>query len=334
MRRVCRLEGQLPMLFELEVKPVEAGTAQAVATEPVPVPTKALKPIKVRTNNPKAIFHHDKPSVTFHKAGRKLLVKANDPIAADAWEDVRQRAAVDLMGNVKYFTGVPGEDINKEEAKKIELWKHLENGVDTHPFAEILRSYGVEVFISPSLSNFMKKERRRQDIENTPFPVNQVTPDVKLFDRCCEGAVLRCLRDFIRKGVAGAQDTVLFKKGERYMVMSTGGEGKDHVVLSTEPVKDKVTLSMSSTSKMYEWTGFDPEMEEWFDDSEEMDSGKDIVAKYPDLIAAAQSKLDKSGLKDTLYEHVQEDVVRMALKRGGINAYLMRMAKTSFLTEI
>jgi hypothetical protein len=339
MRRICRLEGQLPLMFELEVKPSDTSVPVAKKAktakkkeDPEPVALIPPKPIKkAKPQKAKPVFQHAGPSVTLHKAGKYLLIKANDPIAADIWKDIQQRAGVDQMRNTKYFTGdATGKEILREEAKRIELWRHLDSPIEEHPFTDVLKSYGVDVLISDTLRNYMRKEARRQERENTPFPVTPIESEVKLFDRCCEGTVLRCLQDFVRKGLNGKPDSILFRKGDRYMVMSVGGEGKDHVILSTEAVKDKATLSMSAPDKMYEWTSFDPDMEDWFDDSEEHDSGPNMEVKYPELIQMMKKRLEKTGLKDKLYDHVQEDVVMMALKRGGINAYLMRMGKTSF----
>jgi hypothetical protein len=330
-RRVCRVEGQLPLLFELEVKPIveepEAVAAPVVVEETAP-PVEPVPPPqpKQRKHKIKVPFTHPTPSVTFHKSGRFILIKPNDPVAAMHWDDVKERAFVDSMRSTKYFDNDAADigEVLREEVRRIDCWRHLGSDLEQHPFSRILKTYGVTTFISPTLRNFLKKEQRKQERENTPFPVPPIETDVKLFDRCSEGTLLRCVKDF----TAPNGTAPLFSKDKRYMVVSTGGEGKDHVVLSTEPIVSNTKLTLVGTGKRHEWTTFDPEMEEWFSDSEETETGEDITQKYPGLVAQMEAKLKKLALP--LYEHVERDVVLMALKRGGINAYPMRMAKTSF----
>src|SRR5208337_1540197 len=209
------------------------------------------------------------------------------------------------------------------EERKLELWRWLETGIESHPIIGILSSYGIHVEISQSLKNYMAKEWKRQELENTPYPSPPITTDVSLFDRCSEGTVLRCIKNFNKK----TDGTHTFKKGSRYMVMSSGGEGRDTVVLSTHEMVSGVNLTMVGNAAKHEWTTFDVPLDEYFDDSETTDFGKDLVKLYPDQIKQSKARLAAMNLP--LYEHVAEDAAMIALKRGVLNAYPMRMAKTS-----
>ena len=281
--------------------------------------TEKTQVVQKQVNTPKTQIEH--PSVTFHKGGRYLVVRPNDLEAVDALREIEERKRYRDMRELTFY-GI--EDPRSLETERIELWQCLVEDTDQHPFAKIFASYGIKVYVSPTLSNWAKKEARRQKIEATPFPPPPVIGDTPLFDRCCEGTILSCIKDYkISKSTH-----VKFKKGERYMVLSTGMEGRDLVVLGTNPVTSKATLSLVGQGARHEWTAFDPAMEEWFDDSEGMDVGKSILELYPKEVEAMRVKLKKLNL--ALYEHVEEDVCMAALGRGVINAYPMRMAKTSF----
>lgn len=268
------------------------------------------------------------PSVTFHKAGRFVCMKANDIYSADVVREIEGRLNQDtskfsLMHKLVFYEVNSKDEVPFDE-KRIEIWRWLEKGIENHPIIRILSSYGVHVEISESLKNFMSKELRRQELENTPYPTPPITTEVTLFDRCSEGTILRCIKNFGKLDSAGSPT---FKKGMRYMVMSAGGEGRDTVVLSTHEVQSGMNLSLVGAAAKHEWTTFDVPLDEHFDDSETTDLGKDMVKKYPALVKSSKAKLTAKNL--ALYEHVAEDAAMMALKRGVLNAYPMRMAKTS-----
>jgi len=302
---------------KIQVPVVGLVETVSVVNDPTPEPPK--KKVKSSKPAPKLVVEH--PSVTFHKGGRHLVIQPNDLEAVDIWRELEERKHVMEMRNPAFY-GVSGCCDNSQ--LNMELWLYLKNDFKDHPYAKIFESYGIKVYISPTLTNWAKKEARRQEIESTPFPPPPVTGDTPLFDRCCEGTVLRCNKEYKVPG----STNVKFKPGERYMVLSTGSEGRDLVVIGTSSLSSKATLSMVGAGARHEWTAFDPALEGWFDDSESMDVGQDRLQKYPDKVKAMRDKLAK--LKLPLYEHVEEDVSMAALGRGVINAYLMRMAKTSF----
>lgn len=263
------------------------------------------------------------PSVTFHKSGRYIRLKANDVFSADVVREIAGRIHVAAMRKQSFYEVPDGKGIIPADEKKIEIWRWLEKGIETHPIIGILASYGVTIEVAESLKNFMTKEAKRQELENTPYPTPPITTDVSLFDRCSEGTVLKCIKDF------GKVTTGLpaFKADSRYMVVKAGGEGRDTVVISTSELQSGSRLELSGTGARHEWTIFDEPLDSYFDDTETINFGPDLIKKYPTQVKEAKKKLKKMGLE--LYGHVAEDAAMMSLKRGVLNAYPMRMGKTS-----
>lgn len=262
-------------------------------------------------------------TVTFHKAGRFVRLKPNDIFAADALREIDSRRVVPFMLKQSFYEVPNGKEELVAAEKKIEIWRWLEKGIETHPIIGILGSYGIHVQIADSLKRFMTKEKRRQAIQDAPYPTPPITTDISLFDRCSEGTVLRCIKDFGK--TSGGQP--VFKKGHRYMVMSAGGEGRDTVVISTNEVASGAQLQLTGNAAKHEWTTFDVPLDQHFDDTDNVDLGKDITKLYSADVKRMKAKLKAMNLP--LYEHVAEDAAMMALKRGVMNGYLMRMAKTS-----
>lgn len=267
-------------------------------------------------------------SVTFHKAGRYIRMKANDIFSADVVREVLARVVLKTSDTYngcmrkQNFYGITKEGADVPNEQKIEIYRWLEAGIETHPIISILSSYGVQAKIEDSLKNYMKKELARQILENTPYPTTPIVTDIPLFDRCSEGTVLKCTKNF--GNVSGKP---IFSKDKRYMVMSAGGEGKDVVILSTHDIVSGVNLSLVGTAAKHEWTTFDDPIDNYFDDSDNIDFGKDITKLYASRIKQVAKKL--KAMKLPIYAHVAEDAVMMSLKRGVMNAYLMRMGKTS-----
>src|SRR5271166_3941778 len=269
------------------------------------------------------------PSVSFHKSGRFVRMKANDRYSSDVVREIEARHFVPWMRQPEFYDGPEqkAKSSKKEEMpadeQKIEIWRWLEKGIETHPVIGILSSYGVCVDVSSSLKRYMAKEWNRQKIENAPYPTPPITTDVSLFDRCSEGTVLRCIKNFGKN----TDNSPVFKKDSRYMVMSAGGEGRDTVVLSTHEMTSGANMTLVGNAAKHEWTTFDAPLDHYFNDSENVDMGKDIVKLYPELVKDAKKRLTARNL--ALYEHVAVDAAMMSLKRGVLNGYPMRMAKTS-----
>lgn len=271
---------------------------------------------KLKTEN------NTKPTVTFHKSGRFIYMKANDIFSADVVREIESRRVVPQMRKNSFYGLKDAFELPTGE-KKIEIWRWLMDGIETHPMIKILESYGIVVEVAESLKNYMAKERKRQIRENTPYPLPQVQTDVSLFDRCSEGTMISCTKDF-GKNAAGKP---IFQKGSRYMIISAGGEGRDTVVICTNPIVSGSSVNLVGNGAKHEWTTFDQSMDEFFSDSEATDFGKDLTKLYPKEVKSAKTRLKAMNLE--LYDHVIEDASMMSLHRGVLNAYPMRMGKTS-----
>lgn len=262
-------------------------------------------------------------TVTFHKSGRYVRVKPNDAYSADVMKEIQARHSVAFMRAVKFYGSSKSKAELPESEKKIEIWRWLEGGILSHPVISILETYGVTVEIHPHLEHYMAKEKKRQELEATPYPTPPITTDIPLFDRCSEGTVLRCIKNYGKT----AANAPIFTKDSRYIIVAAGGEGRDVVILSTNPVVSGGQVTLAGNAARHTWTAFDDSMENYFTDSEETEMGKDLKKKYSQRVKDSKKALSKLNL--ALYEHVAEDAAMMALKRGVLNAYPMRMAKTS-----
>ena len=221
-----------------------------------------------------------KPSVTLHKNGRYLLFKPNDLVAADVLRELDLRMQTTLMRDGTYF-GVAG--VRVTDWRKVELWKHLAGDIATHPYCQLLTSYGVEVGTSDTLKNYIRKEYPRRVLEATPYTATAVqNDDVSLFERCSVGANLLCVQNFVKPG----DETPTFEKHKRYMVVRTSGEGVDKVGICTEAITHSADITVAGEGLIYEWSALDPPMESYFDDSENVDFGLDIRQTVPAAGAA------------------------------------------------
>ena len=271
------------------------------------------------------IVDFSKPAVELHKNGRHLLFKPLDPVAADTLRHLIERMDAQVFRYGTSHWSLPIDEGKKAEVivtdwKKIELWKHLRGDIANHPLCILLKHVGVEVGTVPTLANYIRKELRKQEIENTPFPMPAVSGSATLFQRSSVGTNLLCIKDYVDPG----STTAIFKKGKHYLVVSTGGNGTDVVRISTSELRDNVTLQDKLNS--FEWTTFHPEMETYFDDSEETEMGKTVDQAYPELVAMMRKKMEKLGYP--VFDHTLIDAPMEALKRGVLNCKLMRMGKT------
>jgi hypothetical protein len=109
------------------------------------------------------------------------------------------------------------------------------------------------------------------------------------------------------------------------MVTGIGENGKEGVTLSTAALGSSVIGG--DEKKKYTWSEFDQSMDLYFTDSDIAEQTSNVTTEYPELIAQNRQKLTKKALP--LYEHVFVDAVNLATKRGFMNAYPMRMGKSS-----
>ena len=170
----------------------------------------------------------------------------------------------------------------------------------------------------------MPKEARRQELESAALPKPAVDNDVSLFERSAEGSVLRCTENY-RDPVTR---NVVFLKDERYLVVSTGEEGDDHLVLSTQEISAGSTVNYNDNERVYQWSeGFHPAMEDYFTDADEADCGPLLRDKYPEQIATSARRLEQMELP--LFDFAASDAVELSQRRGGMDYKKMRMAKSS-----
>jgi hypothetical protein len=284
--------------------------------------------------------------IVFHKAGRYVLPKPTSIKSALILNEVYSRSECSDMVNQKYYK----EDLSYncvDNIYKIELWKNLQSSLLEHPLAKILNSYGIEVSVSATLSNYIKKEVIRQEREKTPYPAIPVANDgVSLYGRCSPGTSLRCIKDYYKDNIRTSINrygmhniSPLFAAGNHYLVVNSGEiNGLDQINICKEPVARKSSVSLVGADKLHSWVETDPALEEWFDDSESVDFGQDLEQKYPALIAERTKQLNnlpfikecvsKNGISP-LYKHNQIDAVYESLKRGVVDCKLMRLGKSS-----
>jgi helicase-like protein len=199
----------------------------------------------------------------------------------------------------------------------------VQTSIETTPLFSLFNSYGIKVTIDTTLVNYIMKEYRRQKLERTHYPTIATSTDLPLFERCTVGTNLLCIKDFKPASLKNP----LFTKGNRYMVVDTGDE-IDKVTISTNQVQAGATVQLTGNGAKFEWTLFDDPMEDWFDDSTQIESSnKNIRELYPERILQMEKRLKAQNL--VLYDHVKEDVVAQALHRGVMNCYVPRLAKTS-----
>jgi superfamily II DNA or RNA helicase len=264
-----------------------------------------------------------KGSVSIHKKGRYILPIAENAYAAEVLREITERNKIDIMCQSRYY----GMSTSFHWKKgKVEIYNYLGTPINDIPIVKILKEYGLEVKVSDTLANYMKKEYRRQKLESTPLPIHAVDQEIPLFERCVEGITLLCKTEFKVDGVKKP----LFEKGKRYLITGVGAEGTESVKISTVPMGGSAVISDQASSSNYTWSLFDESMDTYFTDSDDGKIDKDITQIYPEFIEQNKKKLMKMPIYPLLYEHVAVDAINSANKRGVMNAYPMRMAKSSF----
>jgi hypothetical protein len=287
------------------------------------------------------------PFVTLHKNGRKLLVKPGNIRAADILRELNERMLSNSEMKSPFYYGLVssstiwgGEEHLPSPAGEgkvtIKLWPYLYEGGDNalgqHPYLEALRNFGVEVRWSATLKNWMQKAIRKSKVTLAPFPVPPAVSDCDLIDRVTEGATLRCIKSFWAPN--SPRNNAEFESGKHYMVVSTGEEGADRVVISTTALQDRALLEADPGGKSYAWTMFDGQMEEYFDDSEDFESGPTVDDLYPERVAYWEKKIRALPFAAKLYEHVIKDAARECCKSGNGLYKDVRMAKSSEVVAV
>lgn len=275
-------------------------------------------------------------SCTLHKGGGKIVITPDDVMAAISLLEIKERIA--SLSNpittptreelrIQLLPDVSPEDFSKATR----VWSLVGTKLEEHPMARLLARYNLQVNVSPSLGNWIKKEERRLKRELTPFLLPDFKDERSLFEKVEAGMVLNCSKDF------SIDNNKVFEKGKRYQIVDTsrGGdssEDKEHqdgiVKISKTPVTPSAKIIMSDDT-IFAWTIFNGDMEDTFHYEEKIiyDPKKCMPKKYPDLMKMYTNKLDKMNLE--LYDHVKVDVIQEAIKRSTLNGKLMRMGKTS-----
>ena len=228
----------------------------------------------------------------------------------------------DLNGTVAGQVCVlPGVEVG-EWNLSARAWSLIGSKFDEHPMIRMLKSYGLDVKLSPTLENWLKKETRRIEREATPLQLPEFADTRTLFDKVEAGMVLHCKKEFT------VDKKVIFKAGERYQVVDTTRSGTEgSVKVFKQPIVPNIKIVLSGPD-IFEWTAFHGAMEDVFDYEEKIiyDPAKCVPAKYPELYAYYQKKIKDAMLE--LFDHTQVDLPQMATKRDVADLKLMRMGKT------
>lgn len=335
-----KIEGQTGLDFDFEEDTVEHETTTGDLAEALHVPIVPTAPM-VKTSkkckNLQALGLSATPSVTLHKGGGKIVITPDDLMASISLIEIRERLArlsdpiMDVTKTKLVSQLLP--DVTPEDfSRATRAWSLVGKKVEEHPMGRLLQRYGLQVHLSPSLGNWLKKEERRLVRELTPFLLPDYKDDRALFEKVEAGMVLNCIKDY------KVEEAIVFQKGERYQVVDTsrGGSGGDAqenhehqdgvVKISKLAISPGVKILMADET-VYQWTVFNGDMEPFFHFEEQIiyDPEKCMPAKYPELIKMYEKKLDKMNLE--LYDHVRVDVVQEAIKRATLNGKLMRMGK-------
>ena len=315
------IEGQLSLLDELFAVPVPAPPIPDAKPVVAEKPKKIIRP-KVLAPLPLT----DNPTVTFHKGGGKIIISPNDVIASLRMTEIRNLNPDHLIwkdsngiitGKIEVVPGVDSDSLSMFT----KAWTIIGPNFDNHPMVRILRSYGLEVRLSTTLSNWMKKEAKRMKREGTPLLLPEYADTRVLFEKVEAGMVLQCHKDFT------IDTEAIFTKGGRYQVVDTARNGTDGVVKIFKQAIVPGVKIMVTGPDVFEWTAFHGAMEDVFEYQERViyDPSKCVPEQYPVLYANYQKKLEQAKLQ--LFDHTMVDLPQMATKRDIADLKLMRMGK-------
>jgi hypothetical protein len=337
------IKGQLSLMADLF-----PGEQAAKKQDPV-IHSKAKKQKIIQ---PLALV--EKPSVTLHKGGSRIVISPNDVMSALLLQELHA-LLIERPDPDKPDDELELQILSDISHRKLTLqsraWMLIDAELNKHPIARLLESYGLEVNLSTTLGNWLKKEKRRLERENTPYLLPEYKDTRPLFDKVEAGMVLTCKADFVAEptyvppegptghsgyqGHAGqhkqAAKELIFQKGERYQVVDTSRSGQDGIVkIFREPIRPNIKLVISGPS-VFEWTTFHENatpLETYFAYDERViyDPKKCVPAKYPELINYYTEKLEVFG--DALFDHSHVDVPQMATKDNAADLKPMRQGKT------
>jgi hypothetical protein len=179
---------------------------------------------------------------------------------------------------------------------------------------------GFQVVVSPSLSNWITKQQKRIERDNTNFNLPDEIDSRPLFDRVERASVLLCI---------ASDDAKKIFAGQKYIVCSLYENAKEDYV----GIKQ-----LGGNGEMIKWTSLDADMENFFtledDNSLIYKPEESITVRYSNEIHAAQKKLEALPFKNDLFGHVKYDAVQASIKNNIYLGYPMRMGKTSLTVGI
>ena len=253
-------------------------------------------------------------SVTFHKHGKLLLVKANDVHAADVWREIDSRLQNERMANLQYFDSEEQAQAVPSRKELHELWRWVECGLEEHPYFKILSTYGIYANLSPSLAGYMRKEKRRVELRIVPYPCYESSPD-DITECIISGMILRCKADVPDEP---------FKAGKRYLVKELDESGGVEVYV--EPLHARALLIEDDNTA----TLSKADIQHSFEDSDKFVVTENIRDRYPELVARMDAQLAELpvGQGGRLFEHSHQDVVCEVLKGDFLCSKDMRMGKS------
>lgn len=310
---VARLQG---MVMQSSDADTETGTEEEAPAPELLVPSEQGMEIGISTQDAVSAvaLPSETPSVSFHKHGKLLLVKANDPHAADAWREIAARLKNERMANLQYFAPDADGALIPPHKELHELWRWVERGLDAHPYNAIFSSYGIGVDISPSLSGYMRKEKRRLALRMAPYPCYESSPD-DITECIISGMILRCKKE--------VRDQA-FAVGKRYLVKGLTESGEAEIYL--EPLHARALLTedakIATLSKR--------KVQRHFEDSDKFIVQQNIRDLHPGPIAVLEDRLTALpiGQEGRLFEHSRQDVVCEVLKGDFMCSKDMRMGKS------
>jgi len=276
------------------------------------VPVSAILPAPI----PEVVFP-EVSSVTFHKSKKRLLMKANDVWAAELLREIKERLNNDIMRDFEYLSGdelaeriEPVEELN-------ELWRWVLKGLDEHPYTKILEGYGLQVNVSPSLAGYMRKSKKRMQLDLAPFPCYESSNDD--LTQCIQpNMILRCIEQMLNPDDGKA----LFELNKRYMV---AGVNDGMVRIYTTAMQGAISISGSSETHTLESAN----LNHIFEDADKYVVGETIVDLFPNEVKEKAARLESLPIGSKLFKHVRQDVPTESLKSGFLCSKEMRMGKSS-----
>ena len=271
-------------------------------------------------------------TVVLHKlSGKAVIAKPMDLYAASAL--IRYQHGDNPKDIYPAFAAKlpPADQVEvKDPASDARLLFRMEDAIaETFEQSDVyktVQAFGFNIVVAPSLANWIKKEYRRRQREQTYFELPEVLDNRPIYQRLEVGVIVKCKKNTFNDS---------FLDGQRYMVTRMKDANLDE---GTEPgvILQQFCGDYTGGVEM-EWNSVDADlMSEHF----EMDAESSgiylpeqcIPAKYPELVAANRKKIEKAGLD--LFKHTKFDASQAAVKSCYYAGKPMRMGKAQPLDAL